>query len=108
MGVPVEFDVTVTDAEGESAWLPLNRWSSALMRIDADITGTPTYSIVGTHGNILREVAPASAVELDVDGWTGLTADASAHQNVLYRAIKVKVTGGSGSVRVRIQSEGDC
>ena len=108
MGIPVELDVTVTAAEGESAWLPLNRWSSARMRIDAETTGTPTYSIVGTHDNVLRDVAPASAEELDLTDWTGLTADASAHQNVLYRALKVKVTGGSGSVRVRIQSEGDC
>lgn len=107
MGIPVEFDVTVTDAEGESDWLPLNRWGSAIMRIDAEASGTPTYSIVGTHDNVLRDVAPADAEELEVDGWTGLTADASAHQNVVYRALKVKVTSGSGSVRVRIQSEGD-
>lgn len=108
MTIPVEFDVTVSDVTGESDWLPLNRWSSALHRIDADVTGTPTYSIVGTQDNILRVTAPASAEEMEVANWTDLSASASAHQDLLYRAIKVKVTTGTGSVRVRIQSEGTC
>lgn len=107
MGVPVQHEFTVTAAQGESAWLPLNRWGAAPMRIDAKVTGTATFSLVGTQDNILREVAPGSAVELPVAGWTDVTTDQSATQDIIYRALKVKVTAGTGSVVVRVQSEGD-
>ena len=109
MAIPVEFDVSVSDVDGESAWLPLNRWGSSTFRITASITsGSPVFDIVGTQNNILRDVAPASAEEIVLANWDDITAGKTEVQDVLYRALKVKVSSGPGTVRVRIQSEGDC
>lgn len=109
MAIPVEFDVSVSNVDGESAWLPLNRWGSSTFRITASVTsGAPVFDIVGTQNNILREVAPGSAEEIVVANWDDITAGKTEVQEVLYRALKVKVTSGTGTVRVRIQSEGDC
>lgn len=111
MGVPVEFDVTVTGSGVSSDWLPLNRWSSATHRIHTDVTGTVTFSIVGTHENILKNGFDLGSLtsddELEVAGYTDQTADKQTVQELLYRGLKVNVTAGDGSVRVRVQSEGE-
>lgn len=108
MGIPNEFDVTVSNTDGESDWLPLNRWASAKMRLTTTITGTPTYTIVGTQKNVLRNgVTTVAADEVALTGLDTLTAGANSVQDVLYRAIKVKVDSGTGSVRLRAQSQGD-
>lgn len=108
MGIPVEFDVSVSNVDGESAWLPLNRWGSPTMRITASVTsGAPVFDIVGTQDNILRDVVPGSAEEIGLSNWDDITAGKTEVQDVLFRALKVKVTSGTGTVRVRIQSEGD-
>lgn len=109
MATPVEFDVTIDNTDGESDWLPLNRWASALMRLTTTIeSGTPTYSIVGTQKNILRHgVTTTTADEIPLNGFDTLTAATNNVQDVLFRAIKLKVSSGTGSVRLRVQSEGD-
>lgn len=108
MATPVEFDVTISNVDGESEWLPLNRWASALMRLTTTLTGTPTYSIVGTQKNILRNgVTTTAADEIPLNGFDTLTAGTNNVQDVLFRAIKLKVTAGTGTVRLRAQSEGD-
>lgn len=108
MATPVEFDVTVSNVDGESEWLPLNRWASALMRLTTTVTGTPTYSIVGTQKNVLRDgVTTTAADEIPLNGLDTLTAATNNTQNVLFRAIKLKVVSGTGTVRLRVQSEGD-
>lgn len=108
MTTPVEFDVTISDTDGESVWLPLNRWGSALMRLTTTITGTPTYSTVGTQKNVLRNgVTTDASDEILLANFDTLTAAASSVQNVLFRAIKLKITAGTGTVRLRAQSEGD-
>jgi hypothetical protein len=107
MGVPVEFDKTITNVDGETAWLPLNRWGDSTCRITITTTsGAPVYSVVGTQDNVLRHnVTPT---EIGVSGWEDITGDRSEVQPLLFRAIKVKVTAGTGTIRIRIQSEGAC
>jgi hypothetical protein len=107
MSVPVDFKVTVSNTSEESAWLPLNRFGDSLTRIDATVSGSPTYSLVGTQDNVLRG-DPASAAELEVSGFTDLDASKNDVQPIIFRAIKAKVTSGTGSVIFRIQSEGHC
>lgn len=108
MATPVEFDITISDTDGESEWLPLNRWASALMRLTTTITGAPTYSVVGTQKNVLRNgVTTTVGDEIPLSGFDTLTAGANSVQNVLFRAIKLKIDSGTGSVRLRAQSEGD-
>lgn len=108
MATPVEFDVTIDETDAETAWLPLNRWGSALMRLTATLTGTPTYSIVGTQKNILRDgVTTTAADEIPVGGFDTLTAANNNTQNVIFRAIKLKISAGTGTVRLRVQSEGE-
>jgi hypothetical protein len=108
MSVPIELKVTVDNTDEESAWLPLNRFGDSTFRIDAVVvSGSPTYSLVGTQDNVLRG-DPATAVELAISGFTDLTASKSTVQPIIFRAIKVKVTSGTGSVIFRIQSEGYC
>lgn len=108
MATPVEFDITISNTDGESDWLPLNRWASALMRLTTTITGTPTYSIVGTQKNVLRNgVTTTAADEIPLANFDTLTTAANSTQDVLFRAIKLKVNSGTGTVRLRAQSEGD-
>lgn len=108
MATPVEFDITISNTDGESAWLPLNRWGSALMRLTTTLTGTPTYSIVGTQKNVLRDgVTTVAADEIPLNGFDTLTAATSNVQDVLFRAIKLKISAGTGTVRLRAQSEGE-
>lgn len=108
MATPVEFDITIDDADGESEWLPLNRWASALMRLTTTVPdGTPTYSIVGTQKNILRDgVTTTADDEIPLNNFKDLTAGENLTQEVIFRALKLKVTSGTGSVRLRVQSEG--
>jgi len=107
MGVPVEFDITIDQADAESVWLPLNRWGSATMRLTTTVTGTPTYSIVGTQKNVLRNgVTTVAADETPLTNFSALTAGTNSTQDVVFRALKVKIASGTGTVRLRLQSEG--
>lgn len=103
MGAPVKHDVTITGVD-ESDWLPLNRWGSALARIHVEVTGTATYSLVGTHENVLRG---ETAEELTIASHTDNTATTQTTENLVYEAVKLKVTAGTGSARLRLQTEGD-
>lgn len=106
MATPTYIDVSVTGV-GESAWLPLNRWGSALHRIHAEVSGTATFSLVGTQDKVNRIPDASAAEEMAVDGFTGLSATTLSTQNLIYEAIKLDVTAGTGTVRLRVQSEGD-
>lgn len=109
MATPVQFDITIDNTDGESAWLPLNRWGSAKMRITTNIaSGTPTYSIVGTQKNILRDgVTTTSADEIPLSGFNAVTTGMNNVQDVVFRAVKLKIDSGTGSVQLRMQSEGE-
>lgn len=108
MGIPVDFDVTISDTDGETDWLPLNRWASALMRLTTTITGTPTYSVVGTQKNILRNgVTTTTDDEIPLSGFESVTAATNNTQNVVFKAVKLKIISGTGTVRLRLQSQGD-
>lgn len=106
MGVPVEFDVTQTGT-GTSDWLPLNRWSPALMRLWAEVSGTATFSVEGTTSNVLRGETPVTATIQALENFSGLSASTTSTQNVLYRALRINVASGTGSVRLQAQSEGE-
>lgn len=106
MSVPVQFDITIDQAAAETAWLPLNRWGSVTMRLTTTVTGNPTYSIVGTQKNVLRNgVTTTAADEIPLNGFDGLTAEANSTQDVAFRAIKLKISAGTGTVQLRAQSE---
>lgn len=109
MGVPVRHNVTITGI-GESDWLPLNRWGSAKTRIFVEVTGTATYSLVGTHRNVLRTGPATTAQEIEIPDHTdeALTDDENLTvQDLIFEAVKLKVTAGTGAVNLRLQTEGD-
>lgn len=107
-GVPVEIDVEQT-GEGTSQWYALNRWADPTARVWAEVTdGTPTFSVEGTQQNVYRDPDVAEEDRTAIEGFEGLTETTLSTQNVLWRAIRLNVTSGTGTVRLRVQTAGDC
>jgi hypothetical protein len=111
---PVEFDISVTGdgvSASESDWIPLNRWSSALARIHTSIaSGSPTYSVIGTQFNVLRDGDNVPAAdEIPVPDYDGVSAGKTTVQSLLFRAVKLRVSdSAAGEVRLQVQTEGTC
>lgn len=107
MGVPVKIDVSQTGV-GETSWKPLNRWGSGLHRVYIDVTGTAAFTVHGTQDYVNRMADPSTAEEMpvltdaDLDG-TSLMKSV----DLLFEAVKLEVTSGTGTVRMRVQAEGD-
>ena len=107
MGVPVEFDISQTGT-GTSNWIPLNRWADASMRLQGTVSGTVTFDVEVTSHNVLRDATvPADSIET-LSGWDDVSAAQTTTQDVLWRAIRVNVSAGTGTARLRGQTEGDC
>ena len=102
MPIPVSHDVSVTGV-GESVWLPLNRYGSSTTIFEGAVTGTATFSVVGTFDKVQRVATPEEVVISDL---SALSATTVVTRDLPLEAVKLKVTSGTGTVRLRLQSEG--
>ena len=108
MGVPVEFDISQT-GPGSTQWFPLNLWNDNAMRLWATLDGTVSdYNVEVTSQNVLNDASVAAGDFTSLTGWDALSAEKVDTQQVPWRAIRLTIESGVGTVRLRGQSLGNC
>lgn len=100
--IPVRADKSQTGV-GSTDWIVLNKYADSDTAISVEVTGTVTYTVVGTLDRPLVDTQPFT--EIDNPDLQNLTASATGNFAYPVLAIRLNITAGTGTARIIVMQE---